>query len=260
MRLKKVIAIAHNGIAIIMPLQKQDFPFPDYIKQYLELIENAPHKLYFPSEGEYPELNTHEHYLISGSPHSVNDNIPWIRSLEWKLEHTFHYDKTFKSMVGICFGHQLIAKALYGHVEGCKKNLKVGTYTLNTENPLFEKLPGAELTDTIHNFAWHSNRVSRKPKQATVVASNDRDPYAILYYSDKNILTFQMHPEIFQHRLDDIYTPSNNQFCQFNTKISASAGYYLTDEKQVDDSIQSFKEKPRSDELLTSWIKQTLEL
>ena len=69
---------------------------------------------FFVAEGEWPELDDYDAYLITGSPCSVNDEHPWIKKL-----HRFVRDsmESNKKLVGICFGHQLIANALGGTVE-----------------------------------------------------------------------------------------------------------------------------------------------
>src|SRR4029078_2565009 len=63
--------------------------------------------------GEFPvRPNGHDAYMISGSPACVYDPLPWIAPL---ME--FIRNANGSKMVGICFGHQVMAEALGGRVE-----------------------------------------------------------------------------------------------------------------------------------------------
>src|SRR3546814_18304878 len=55
---------------------------------------------------------TQDAYVITGSPAGVYDGLPWLMSLiEWLRE-----AKGRTKLVGICFGHQVMAQAFGGHV------------------------------------------------------------------------------------------------------------------------------------------------
>merc|ERR1712168_1446520 len=57
-------------------------------------------------------------FIFMGSPHSANDDLPWIHSLQEFVRTIRNFPRVPKpKMFGICFGHQLIARALGGEVE-----------------------------------------------------------------------------------------------------------------------------------------------
>ena len=62
-------------------------------------------------------------WITTGSRHSVNDDEPWIRQLEQFVRDVAQADVPF---VGVCFGHQLIAKALGGTVVKSDRGWGVG--------------------------------------------------------------------------------------------------------------------------------------
>jgi GMP synthase-like glutamine amidotransferase len=62
--------------------------------------------------GELPEPASHAAYLITGSPAGVYEPLPWIEPLQ-----QFIRAAKDSRMVGVCFGHQVMAEALGGHVE-----------------------------------------------------------------------------------------------------------------------------------------------
>lgn len=97
--------------------------------------------------------------------------------------------------LGICFGHQLLARFCGAQVFHNPDEGKVGTYTVHLEEeatsyPLFRELP--ESFDA--HFA-HKDSVIETPKTARVLGRADRCGRSILGYS-KRIYGVQFHPEI----------------------------------------------------------------
>ena len=70
---------------------------------------------FYVTEGEWPQQRgDYDAYLITGSPCSANDSDPWIETLQQFVRDCVDSQQ---KLVGICFGHQLIARALGGTVE-----------------------------------------------------------------------------------------------------------------------------------------------
>ncbi len=92
-------------------------------------------------------------------------------------------------VVGICFGHQIIAQAMGGKVERYDGGWSVGPTTYDF---------GGE---TLTLNAWHRDQVVQVPEGAEVVASNDFCQNAALLYDDR-MFTVQAHPE-FQNDFVD---------------------------------------------------------
>lgn len=128
-----------------------------------------------------------EAWLITGSAAGVYDPDPWIGALK-----TFLRDASGAApMVGICFGHQVMAEAFGGQVVKSPKGWGVGLHTY----------------DVIRTYRWmdevasislsvsHQDQVVSPPPDAEVLASSDFTPFAALAYPQRRALSFQAHPE-----------------------------------------------------------------
>jgi GMP synthase-like glutamine amidotransferase len=118
-------------------------------------------------------------WLITGSRFGVYEPHDWIPPLEDFIRRAY---AEHVPVVGICFGHQIIAQAMGGKVEKYAGGWSVGpteydfgdqTYTLN---------------------AWHQDQVVRKPEMAKVLSSTAFCEHAALLYDDR-MFSVQPHPE-----------------------------------------------------------------
>ena len=90
-----------------------------YSKIFGEADTNIKLKIYDVTLNNYPaDINECDGYIITGSKLSVYDDEKWIRDLEQYIR---NLNQNKKSLLGVCFGHQLIAQALGGEV--CKAEI-----------------------------------------------------------------------------------------------------------------------------------------
>jgi GMP synthase-like glutamine amidotransferase len=94
-------------------------------------------------------------------------------------------------MVGICFGHQVMAEALGGHVEKSEKGWGAGLhrYTVVRSEPWIDS------AGTIAVPASHQDQVVIQPPNTEMVAASDFTPFAALAWTDRPAISFQFHPE-----------------------------------------------------------------
>lgn len=118
-------------------------------------------------------------WLITGSRHGAYEDLPFIKPLEAFIRQV--YD-TQVPLVGVCFGHQIIAQALGGKVEKFAGGWSVGAQDYDFDG---EKL-------TLN--AWHQDQVTKRPDDAEVVATSPFCENAALVYGDR-AFTVQAHPE-----------------------------------------------------------------
>lgn len=140
-------------------------------------------------EGQFPARVTEcDGWLITGSRHGVYEDHDWIPPLEQFIRDTY---AAHVPMVGICFGHQIIAQAMGGKVERYDGGWAVGATDYD-----FQGQP-------ITLNAWHRDQVVKAPAVAKVIATNDFCTNAALLYDDR-IFTVQAHPEFRPEFVDGL--------------------------------------------------------
>lgn len=129
---------------------------------------------------EFPgDVHECDGWLITGSRHGAYEDHPFIRPLEDFIRRAY---AARVPMVGICFGHQIIAQAMGGRVEKFGGGWTVG--------PTEYDFQGEKLTLN----AWHQDQVVEKPASARLIASSDFCENAAFLYDDR-AFTVQPHPE-----------------------------------------------------------------
>lgn len=129
-------------------------------------------------------------WLITGSRHGVYDNLLWIEPLKAFIRE-IHAAK--KPLIGICFGHQIIAEALGGKVTKSPKGWGLGLHEYEVKSAI-PHLPETEKVGQLKIHAMHQDQVVQLPPDAKVLASSEFCEYAGLVYGD-HIFTLQGHPE-----------------------------------------------------------------
>jgi GMP synthase-like glutamine amidotransferase len=137
--------------------------------------------------GELPPLRSHNAYLITGSPAGVYDPLPWIAPLM-----DFIRSADGAKMVGICFGHQVMAESLGGRVEKSDKGWGAGLhrYDIDIVEPWMEPVASIAVP------ASHQDQVVVRPPHTEVVASSGFTPVAALAGTDRPAITIQFNPEL----------------------------------------------------------------
>jgi GMP synthase-like glutamine amidotransferase len=138
--------------------------------------------------GELPrEVRDHDAYLITGSPAGVYEPLEWIEDVSAFLRSARRKAK----LVGICFGHQLMAQAFGGHVEKSERGWGVGLHTY----PVVQREAWMDEAAIISVPVSHQDQVVLQPPRTEVLASSVFTPYAALVWRDQPAISFQCHPE-----------------------------------------------------------------
>jgi GMP synthase-like glutamine amidotransferase len=180
--------------------------YPEMFRQLLG--DGFDYSSYDVAAGELPGVpDGHDAYLITGSPAGVYEPLPWIDELAAFLRAA---DRGTK-LVGICFGHQIMAEAFGGHVEKSEKGWGVGLHTY----PVVRREPWMDDIQSVSVPASHQDQVVLQPPNTEIVASSIFTPYAALAWRDRAAISFQFHPEfapdfaraLIETRLDRIAQP-----------------------------------------------------
>lgn len=150
------------------------------------------------------ELAFFDGFVISGSHHSVNSNQKWVAELIQFVQTVMNSDQGPR-LFGICFGHQLIAKALKGKVEdvSCKKYI-YGTESVLIHDELRSKSFYTRVfngsTNTLKIMQSHGECVTVLPTNAVCVGHSATCKNEVLLYGNK-ALSIQGHPELTSHEM-----------------------------------------------------------
>lgn len=126
-------------------------------------------------------------YIITGSSCGAYDPLPWIAALKGFLNQA----RGKAALVGICFGHQLMAEAFGGKVVKSPKGWGLGAHRYDVLSPE----PWLEGQTTITLPASHQDQVVEPPPATRIVAASDFTPYGCLAYTDQPAISLQLHPE-----------------------------------------------------------------
>jgi GMP synthase-like glutamine amidotransferase len=146
-------------------------------------------EVYDLTRGEFPATPDEcDAWLFTGSTWSAYDPDEWIARAH-EFVRALHAKR--HPMIGICFGHQLIARALGGEGAAAEAGWGVGVHTaFVSEHPQWME-PHRE---SLPLLVSHQDQVSRPPEGATVLASHAFSPYDMMQIGE-HVLTFQGHPE-----------------------------------------------------------------
>lgn len=169
---------------------------PDYIQSYAEMFVNlfksvcptVKVSVFFTFLGEFPNPDDEDIFLITGCNKSAYDDIPWIHKLQDWIQIAF---KNRSKLIGICFGHQIIAQALGGKVERAKEGWGVGIRESHVVDAFSADLFGDKTLSLLYN---HHDQVTILPPNAIRVATSDfciNEGFRIGH----QVVTFQGHPE-----------------------------------------------------------------
>jgi GMP synthase-like glutamine amidotransferase len=163
--------------------------FGDYPAMFAKLLgPDFETTTYDVAAGALPERpDAHPAFIVTGSPAGVYDDLPWIGPLKAFLRAA----KGKAKLVGICFGHQIMAEAYGGKVEKSAKGWGIGLQT-------YEVTGGAPWMDLAPRIAVpvsHQDQIVARPPASIVIAASDFTPYGLLAYSDQPAISMQFHPE-----------------------------------------------------------------
>lgn len=224
------IGILQTGLAP-EALSDQMGDYPDMFARLLD-GQGFTFRTFRVVEGEFPaDVHDCDGWLITGSRHGVYEDHPWIPPLEQFIRDAF---AARVPVVGICFGHQIVAQAMGGKVERFDGGWAVGA----TEYDF-----GGE---TLRLNAWHRDQVVTAPPGAKVIATNDFCTNAALLYDDR-ALTVQAHPEFRPEFVDGLMRTRGKGLVPDEVMAEAAAKLDLPiQDKTMAGRIAAFFKEPRA--------------
>lgn len=172
--------------------QRVGAPVRDYDELYAEMLEGHgfDFRCWHVVDMEFPDsIRDADGWLLGGSRHGVYEDIPFIAPLKEFVREAY---AAGVPVAGICFGHQLIAQALGGHVEKFSGGWGMGHTDYDFEG------------ETLTINAFHQDQVITVPPEARVVGTNAFCENAALAYKGR-AFSLQAHPEFTRTDMDLLY-------------------------------------------------------
>ncbi len=113
------------------------------------------------------DFDIYDGFSITGSEATAFDNLGWIVKLKAGIKKLYEQNR---NIIGICFGHQILAQALGGRVERGPKGFAVGVRNV-------EVLIKKPWMNPFHNYLsllfYHQNMIVELPKNAELISTSD---------------------------------------------------------------------------------------
>jgi GMP synthase-like glutamine amidotransferase len=165
-------------------------PYPRMFTDFLALATaDFDYRTISVVRGEMPAgVHDCDGWLITGSRHGVYDRLDWMPPLE---DFVRQLASARVPLIGVCFGHQIIASALGGEVVKSERGWGVGLHRYQVDRR-HAWMYGDEKWTSL--YAFHQDQVITSPAEAEVFLSSEFCPCAGLSYGD-SIISVQAHPE-----------------------------------------------------------------
>lgn len=173
-------------------------------------------------------------YVITGSAAGVYDGDPWIGALK-----DFVRGASGQSaMVGICFGHQLMAEAFGGHVIKSPRGWGIGLHRYDVS----DRAAWMDDARSIAVPASHQDQIVQLPADARVLGGSEFTPYGIVEYPQRRAMSLQSHPE---------FTP---EYAAALIELRRNSKYSPEQAQQALDTLR----EPNDRERVGGWLAQFL--
>ncbi|KMZ66885.1 Glutamine amidotransferase class-I family protein, expressed [Zostera marina] len=213
-----------------------------------DYLRNEKWDVFSVLDGDFSFLDDHSVYdgfVITGSEADAHsEDVPWILRLCDALKF-LHSQK--KRLLGICFGHQILARALGGTTGRAPVSVgwEIGLKSIKIDTNAVADLYGLkDFKSDILVFEIHRDQVSSLPPGAVVLASSSKTEIEMFAIGD-GVLGIQCHPEFSKDLMSDIIVHN----LRSNDIITVD---------MADEAIRSIKEREPDQEAIIQLCKKIL--
>lgn len=136
----------------------------------------------------FPAMGDYDGFILPGSEHGVYDDTPWMKPLATYL---LGLRDAQKPLLGICFGHQMMAHTFGGHAAKANLGFCAGVRRWTVKDQVFDAM------------VLHQDQVLEAPPNAQVIGGADYCKNGVISY-DFGGLSMQFHPEYAPEFVHDV--------------------------------------------------------
>jgi len=167
--------------------------YPELFDALLGSIQDLTLHPYEVVHGVFPDDAAEcDAWLVTGSKYGVYDDEPWIEPLKAFLVTA---RERGVPMIGICFGHQIMAEAFGGRAEKSDRGWGCGAHEYEVlQRQDWMEDPG----EAFSMYAMHQDQVTALPEDAVRLATSPFCENAMVAWGDPAIpdaISIQPHPE-----------------------------------------------------------------
>jgi GMP synthase-like glutamine amidotransferase len=208
-----------------------------FSKIFWSVDPNIQFKTYEIQFGDYPrDLNECDAYLITGSKASSYDDYQWIQDLKKFIQ---VLDQNKKKLIGICFGHQIIAEALGGSVRNSPNGWHAGVDSISFNNNVYDYGEEGKKYNLVFS---HQDEVQKLPDNATLIAGSATCPNG-MFLIENHIFCTQGHIELDKRFARIIYDFRKNQIGDLKHNHACETLTIKTDEFEIVKILLEFLKK-----------------
>jgi len=205
-----------------------------------EQLPDARFEIYRVLDGVLPQaVDDCDGYVTTGSRYGPNDGDEWIVAFE-RFVAECHAASV--PLVGICFGHQVIANALGGRVERSPRGWAVGV----SFNQVVARKPWMEPYQAgLDLVVSHQDQITDLPEGAEVLATSGFCPYYMVQYGDST-LSVQGHPEFTREYSSELMTLRSDRIPPHRVREGRTSLHAPVDDQLMFRWIANFLTAPRT--------------
>lgn len=201
--------------AVLLCAQDSEYvkkKYGGYFGVFVSLLrdEGESWDVYRVASGEFPkedELQCYDGFVITGSACDAHGNDVWICKLVNLLK---KLDSMKKKLLGICFGHQILGRALGGKTGRSLTGWDIGVRSINLSTSKF--LKSLQLPSKLPIIEFHQDEVKELPESAEVIAWSPKTGIE-MYKSGDHVMGIQGHPEYTKDILLHLMDRAFNRNC-----------------------------------------------
>ncbi|CAM6106196.1 unnamed protein product [Calypogeia fissa] len=176
-----------------------------YGKMFVELLSDPDDKwdIYAVVDGQFPpeeELEKYDGFVLTGSRHDAHGSDEWITKLCAILQ-SLHEKK--QNILGICFGHQVLSRALGGKTGRTDAGWEIGLRDIQTTTALASKAYAVGVPPVLRVMESHQDQVQQIPPGGELLGFSEKTAIEVFAVGD-HVLGIQGHPEFTEDVVKDL--------------------------------------------------------